>query len=153
LEEVLADDGAKVVVFFRFRHELAEAVIAVNHSPVLRSHDVLQLHGDTGDDGPIRERFANDPKARILLAQIATGSLGLDLSAAETAIFYSYDFDAATYQQARDRIWKAGHKITLIHLAVENSIDETILKVVQGKIDRSTLLLDRWSELVGRLAA
>jgi len=148
LEEVLADAGARVVVYCRFRGEIERVSAAIRTSPTLRGVEVLELHGDSGDDAPIRQRFEHDPRARVLVSQIATGSLGLDLSVAETAVFYSWDFDAATYRQARDRIWKSKGKVTRIHLVVPDSIDTTMLKVVQGKMERSALLLDRWNDLV-----
>lgn len=144
LEEVLADAGAKCVVFARFRPEIDRISRALRAAHI--THEVL--HGDTKDDAAVRQSF-NGPDCRVLVSQIASGSLGLDLSAAETAVFYSWDFDAATYRQAYDRIWKAGGKLTYFHLVVPGTIDQTMLQVVQGKIERSTLLLDRWHEITG----
>lgn len=144
LEEVLADAGAKAVVFARFRPEITRISdrLRTAHIP----HEVL--HGDTKDDAAVRWRFAGR-ECRVLVSQIATGSLGVDLSVAETAIFYSWDYDAATYQQARDRIWKPDGKLTYIYIVVPSSVDSTMLRVVQGKVERSSLLLDRWNEWVG----
>lgn len=149
LEEVLEDAGQKAVVFFRFRAELERV------GQRLQQHDVgfVELHGDTGNDSKVRAAFQTDQRCRVLLAQVASGSLGLDLSTAETAIFYSWDFDAATYHQARDRIWKPKGKLTYIHLRVPKSVDSTMLQVVQGKMERSRVLLDDWHRLVKGEAA
>lgn len=148
LEGVLVDEGSKAVVFARFRPEVDRISQALRTAHI--SHQTL--HGDTPDTEAVLSAFRG-PGCRVLVSQIATGSLGVDLSAAETAVFYSWDFNAATYQQARDRIWAPEHKITLVHLVAQQSVDETMLKIVQGKIERSALLLDRWHEIVGRAAA
>lgn len=144
LDEILADAGAKAVVYFRFLPEMDRV------AQTLEQHRIgyLRLDGSTRDDGAVQRGFRDNQQVRVLLCQAASGSLGIDLSAASTAIFFSWDYDAGTYQHARDRIWKLGGKISVIHLAVPKSIDTTMLRVVAGKIDRSTLLLDHWQKMV-----
>jgi len=145
LEEVLTDAGAKCVVFFRFRPEIGkvQSILERLHIPCCR------LDGDHDET----QKFQHDPKYRVLLAQISSGSLGLDFSVAETAIYYSWDFDAATYEQARSRIWRPGGKLTHVHLVVPRSIDETMLKTVKGKMRRSSVLLDNYWNIVRGEAA
>jgi SNF2 family DNA or RNA helicase len=144
LEEALAD-GAQVVVFVRFRAELARIEERLRR----RGVPSVSLHGDTADTGAALRRFRSG-EARVFLCQIQAGRLGLDLSAARVLVYYSWGYDAEAYLQARERIWRPGadQTLTIFHLVVPGTIDQTMLDIVRGKIDRSALVLDRWRDLV-----
>lgn len=72
--------------------------------------------------------------------QIRAGNVSIDLSRADTLIFFSVSFSHMDYEQARSRIIArtGGHK-TFIHMAARNTIDEEILQSLeedQGIVDR-----------------
>jgi len=91
---------------------------------------------------------------RILIAQIQSGSVGIDLTRAAYAIYYTLDWNLGNYEQSRARIHRPGQdrSCTLIHLAAlgpdnQSTIDGEIItalskredfikKVLAGEINR-----------------
>src|SRR5690606_9260629 len=58
------------------------------------------------------DRFQHDDDCRVFVAQIQTAGLGITLTAADTAIFYSLDYSYANYEQCRARIHRIGQRNT-----------------------------------------
>lgn len=133
LEDMLSEDQ-KTVIFVRFRKDierLQEGIVnRFKIAPLILSGSVP--HGKR--DGLV-QRFQNDPKEKIFIAQIQAGSLGIDLTAASVAIFYSLDYNAANYWQAQDRIHRHGQtkKVTYYHLVVPRTIDTLTLQILKEK--------------------
>lgn len=84
----------------------------------------------------------------MFLAQLATANFGITLHAASTAVFYSWDYNYAAYQQATARIHRIGQKqpCTYIHLVVKDSIDAKVLKALKAKEDLATSVVDNWRD-------
>lgn len=82
------------------------------------------------------------------MAQIQTAGLGITLTAADTAIFYSVDFNYANYSQARARIHRIGQKnnCTYIHLVCKNTVDEHVLQALQRKENIAKMVVDNWRD-------
>jgi len=147
LEEIL-EAGKSAVVFTRFREELAriEGEIRREHPDV----PLLILHGDTpaSEREVIRREFlkTSGPPV-VLVAQIATGSLGISLRRAEFAIFSSLDWSYETFKQAKDRVWSPDRPSTLIYLLAKGTPDRLVLETVQRKQDLSEAFLDsiKWT--------
>jgi superfamily II DNA or RNA helicase len=83
---------------------------------------------------------------QILCAQVAVGSHGIDLSVADTAIYYSNTYSAEKRGQSEDRIVhpQKTHPVLYIDLVTNNTVDqdcETALreKRVHGKLFTSAL--------------
>lgn len=87
----------------------------------------------------------------IIIANPAAGGTGINLTAAQTAIWYSYDYNAINRQQAEARNHRGGSeihsKIFSIDLAVERSIDIIVLDKLQHKEDFAKSILDVKSKL------
>ncbi len=150
LAEILGDvieAGKKVVVFARFRAEIAAIMALLDERRV----GYTSIYGDV----PLNERgvrvneFQQDPKCKVFVAQIQTAGLGITLTAADTAIFYSLDFSFANYDQCRARIHRIGQKnaCTYIHLIAEETIDEKVMKVLKSKKSMADAVVDNWKEL------
>ena len=90
--------------------------------------------------------FQTNPNTVVFLAQIQTAGLGITLHAASTAVFYSLDFNYANYVQALARIHRIGQRsaCTYIHLLVEKSVDEKVLKAIGTKDDLAKSIVDSW---------
>lgn len=86
-----------------------------------------------------------DGKIDIIVSQINSGSMGLNLQRANRVIFYSWGYEYSSYDQAIERIERPGQKnaMEVIHLVVEDSIDRDILEVLNHKERRANKLLDR----------
>lgn len=142
LEDLLANPERKVVIFARFIPEVMQI------SNYLTSVGIPHCRLVGGVPGPQRqtmiEEFQKDPEVRIFLSQIATGGLGITLTAADTAIFYSLDFSLANYEQAKARIHRIGQgrKVTYIHILAENTLDAEIVTRLTQKQDVAKMVVD-----------
>ena len=80
------------------------------------------------------------------MGQIDTDGTGITLTAADTCIFYSVNFNYATYSQSLARIHRIGqhHPCTYIHLVVEGTVDTMLLASLQKKEDLAKTVVDSW---------
>jgi SNF2 family DNA or RNA helicase len=95
------------------------------------------------------EDFQTNPQTTVFLAQIQTAGLGITLHAASIEVFYSMDFNYASYSQALARVHRIGqrHPVTYIHLLVNKSIDEKVLKTLTTKEDLAKSIVDDWKRV------
>lgn len=150
LEDILDDyvisAGKKLVIFCRFRPEID----LISDSLKKKKIRFASIYGDIKieDRGPIVEDFQKNPETKVFLAQIDTAGLGITLTAADTCVYYSENFNYAAYSQSLARIHRIGQKnrCTYIHLVVEHSIDETILKALARKEDLVKTVVDDWRQ-------
>lgn len=135
LEDILAEDQ-KVVIFVRFRHDIERLSTSLwerfKIHPAILSGSVPQELRNT-----LVEQFHEDPNSKVFIAQTQAGSLGIDLTPASIAIFYSLDYNAANYWQAQDRLHRIGQtrKVTYYHLIVPRTIDKITLDILKEKGD------------------
>ena len=108
----------------------------------------VAIYGDIKKEerGAIVQRFQTDPETTVFVGQIDTAGTGITLTAADTCVYYSVNFNFATYSQSLSRIHRIGQKnrCTYIHLVVENTIDETILQALDKKEDLAKTVVDNW---------
>lgn len=77
-----------------------------------------------------------DGKATIFLGQPACAGEGLDLSVADTILWYSHVFDVVARDQATERATAVGgNNVSVVDLAVADSVDEYILSNLEDKRD------------------
>jgi SNF2 family DNA or RNA helicase len=139
----LAD--ARVVVWFFFNDELEAAAKLLTAAGV----SVERLTGQVKFSARA-ERLCSfrNGRARVLLAQQAVAQTGMDLSCADTAIYYSEPPGLLASQQTEDRILSLSKKTPLlyIHLLVKNSVDTDIHTLLRGKRFSSDLLAQKIKE-------
>lgn len=148
LEDIVHDyvieTGKKLVVFARFRPELAaiEAMLRKNGVKYGLIYGDIKLE----DRGPIVKDFQENPETKVFVAQIDTAGLGITLTAADTCVYYSVNFNYAAYSQSLARIHRIGQKnrCTYIHLTCKDTIDERILKALAKKEDLAKAVVDNW---------
>jgi len=153
LKEALDDllgAGKKVVIFARFIPEI-EAILEL-----LKECDVgyswIAGAVPQSERGPAVERFQKDEDCRVFVAQLQTAGLGITLTAADTAIFYSLDYSYANYEQCRARIHRIGQRntCTYIHLIARGTVDEDVMEALRRKKNVADLVVDRWKEILMR---
>lgn len=144
----LLDAGKKVVVFCRYLRELHGLVEWLEKQEV--GHRWIDGSVTQAARGEAVEAFQADPEVKVFLAQIATAGLGITLTAADTAIFYSLTFSYADYEQARARLHRIGQtsKVTYLHLVARDTVDERVLEVLSEKRDLADQVVDGWRELL-----
>jgi len=74
-------------------------------------------------------------KARFLVAHPKSAGMGLNLSNANYAIFYSMNYSFETYAQSKERYNRPGQtkNMTEYRLIAKNTIDEAVFTAIEGK--------------------
>lgn len=144
LEDYVQEAGQKLVVFARFRPEIA----AICQLLEQRGIRYGRIDGEVPMDqrGAIVETFQQDPGVKVFVAQIQTAGLGITLHAASAAVFYSLDLNYANYAQALARIHRIGQAqpVTYIHLLAEHTVDDQVLDALERKEDLARTIVDGW---------
>lgn len=148
LEDILdecEEQNKKAVVFVRFIPEI-QAI-----ERLLRSKKTTYsiIHGGIADRAEQVERFQTDPNCKVFVGQLQTTGMGLTLTAASVAIYYSLDYSYANYQQSRARIHRIGQtkKTLYIHIVAKNTVDGKIMEALRQKGDIAKLLVDEWRKI------
>jgi SNF2 family DNA or RNA helicase len=150
LEDILdecSEQNKKVVVFARFVPEIE----AIERLLKKRSTEYSVIHGGVTDRAEQVERFQTDPNVKVFVGQLQTTGMGLTLTAAGVAVYYSLDYSYANCQQSRAMIHRIGQdkKTLYIHLVVKDSVDGKIMEALKQKGDTAKLLVDEWRKLKG----
>ena len=148
LVQIHREYGEKIIVFCRFRWEVDQICKALKKERI--SHAVIDGRIPNRERDQIRHDFQSG-KYDVAVLNIGAGGVGITLTAANIAIFYSLTFQYDHYKQARDRIHRPGQeqKVTYYHLIVKGSIDEKIIKSLgQKKSLADEITPSNWSEFV-----
>jgi SNF2 family DNA or RNA helicase len=116
-----------VVVFCRFKPDL-EAVHRASAKAGLRS---MELSGSRDE----LEEWQRSSDPIVLAVQIQAGGVGVDLTRARVAIYFSLDFSLANYQQSLKRIHRPPQTrpCAVYHLEIRDSIDEYIRRALEKR--------------------
>lgn len=131
--ETARENGRRVIVFSFFLHTIQA---------------VMQLLGDRcygpisgGISGKKRQEildeFGESEPGSVLVSQIIAGGTGINVQAASVVILCEPQWKPSTEEQAISRAYRMGQKqrVMVHRLLTENSIDERMLEVLQGKTD------------------
>lgn len=133
LEDVIESvNGRPVLVFYAYQHDLERIM--------QRFPQARKLEGSAEIDA------WNRGEIPILLAHPAGAGHGLNLQAGGNHIvWFGLTWSLELYQQANARIYRQGVKgerVTITHLVAEGTIDEDVMKVLDGKATRQDALLE-----------
>jgi SNF2 family DNA or RNA helicase len=130
LRDVLEDiDAAEaVIVLCRFHKDL-DAVHRVAGELGRKS---LELSGRRDELRPWQA--GSTP---VLAVQIDSGGLGVDLTRARYAIYYSLGFSLGSYEQSLARIHRPGQTrpVEYIHLLAEGTVDQKLMAALAARAD------------------
>lgn len=131
--ETARENGRRVIIFSFFLHTIQA---------------VTQLLGDRcygpisgGISGAKRQEildeFGESPPGSVLVSQIIAGGTGINVQAASMVILCEPQWKPSTEEQAISRSYRMGQKqrVMVHRLLSEDSIDERMLEVLQGKTD------------------
>ena len=133
LESIMEESSSPALVFYHFKHSLQRIRLAFPQAVVL------------DDDNIVAWRRG---EIRMLLAHPQSGGIGLNLqcNTGETAqtVWFDLPWSSENYIQANARIYRQGQTKPVIvhHLTMANSIDEQVVKVLEGKINSQEALLN-----------
>ncbi len=96
------------------------------------------LYGETKNKNESIESFKSGKQ--YLIAHPKSAGHGLTFTNCSIEIFFSLDYSSEAHDQAKDRIHRIGQiqKCLYIYLLAKNTIDETILRILQKKSDAQT---------------
>ena len=130
LKELLSDIDGKVIIWARFRADLRAIEGTLGRLCVA-------YHGGVSADARAHavEAFQKDPKIRYFVGQPQSGGMGLTLTAATYAIYYSNSFDLETRLQSEDRCHRIGttNNVTYIDIEASKTVDGKIIKTLRNK--------------------
>ena len=151
VQDYVIEGRKKLVIFARFIPEVME-IIKLAAAMLNKTHkSCVAIYGDIPKEqrGDIVKQFQTDPDTMVFVGQIDTAGTGITLTAADTCVYYSVNFNYATYSQSLSRIHRIGQKnrCTYIHLVTEKTVDETILRALARKEDLAKTVVDDWRRL------
>lgn len=148
--EDVTESGEKLVIFARFVAEI-KAISDICDSMKIQHADIWgEIKQE--DRGALVERFQNDPSCKVFIAQIDTAGLGITLTAAKVACFYSPTWNYASYQQALARTHRIGAErhdsCHYIHLICPGTVDEDVMSALDQKKSLADLVVDRKGDIL-----
>ena len=150
LEDYVRDGKKKLVIFARFIPEVMEIIKLSEKLLAPDKKKTVAIYGAIKKEerGEIIKQFQTDPDTMVIVGQIDTLGVGVTLTAADTCVYYSVNFNFATYDQSKSRIHRIGqhHPCTYIHLTVENTLDSMVLKALEKKQDLAKTVVDDWRQ-------
>ena len=149
IEDYVIGSGKKLVIFARFIAEV-KAIMELADKVLPKELKQVAIYGDIKkeDRGDIVKQFQENPKIVLFIGQIDTAGTGITLTAADTCVYYSKNFNYATYSQSLSRIHRIGQRncCTYIDLEIEGTIDELISKALSRKEDMAKTVVDNWRD-------
>jgi SNF2 family DNA or RNA helicase len=126
LEDIGLDEP--VVVFCRFHADLD----AVHDAAKSAGFPSLELSGRRDD-----LKLWQNGAAQVLAVQISAGGVGIDLTRARYAIYYSLSFSLGEYDQALSRVHRPGQTrpVEHIHLVARNTVDSKIMRALEKRAE------------------
>lgn len=139
LETVLeAANGKPVLCYYGYRHELNRIKSRFPQAEVLSTADQV--------------RRWNAGEIPLLLAHPASAGHGLNLqSGGSTMVWFGLTWSLEQYQQANARLYRQGQKETVVihHLVAAGTVDERVMRVLQGKASLQDELMDAVKAVMG----
>lgn len=152
VEALCLGEGKKLIIFTRFIAEMDAIQERVEAMLAADKCDLVRIDGSVkaSQRGEIVERFQKNPRCRVFLGEIDACAEGLTLTAAQTIVYYSVNWNYAKYQQSADRIHRIGQtgKCTYLHLIAPGTIDEKIMRALKSKESLARSVVDNWRSIL-----
>lgn len=133
LDSLVEENAGPTLVFYHYKTALQKIK---NQFP-----DAQELNANNMEDW-------RNGKIKILLAHPQSGGIGLNLQCnvgdVAQMVWYDLPWSSENYIQANARVYRQGQTKPVIihHLIAKGTIDEQVVKVLEGKIDTQDAILD-----------
>ena len=133
LESIMEESSSPTLVFYHFKHSLQRIRLQFPQAVVLDDDNIAAWRRG---------------EIRMLLAHPQSGGIGINLQCniGDTAqtVWFDLPWSSENYIQANARIYRQGQEKPVIihHITMSNSIDEQVVKVLEGKINLQDALLE-----------
>ncbi|EAE5023174.1 DEAD/DEAH box helicase [Listeria monocytogenes] len=132
LENIIEESqGEPILIFYYFKHDLERLKTRFKNLVTLESDETI-------DDW-------NNRKIQLLAVHPKSAGHGLNLQqGGHVAVWFSLPWSLEYYQQANARLARQGQENAVIvhHLVAKNTLDERVIKVLQGKENGQNALLE-----------
>lgn len=130
----LKKDGHRALIFTQMTKMLDILEEFIN----LHGYTYLRLDGSVKVEQrqKMMEKFNNDQRVFLFILSTRAGGLGINLTGADTVIFYDSDWNPAIDAQAQDRSHRIGQtrEVNIYRLVSAHTIEENILKKARQKL-------------------
>ena len=124
----LKDGGHRVLLYF----QMTKMIDLMEEYLTFRNYKYLRLDGSTKleDRRDTVADFQTKPEIFVFLLSTRAGGLGINLTAADTVIFYDSDWNPTIDSQAMDRAHRLGQtkQVTVYRMITRGTIEERIRK-------------------------
>jgi len=135
--------GHKVVIFTQMTKVLDILEKFLN----LYSYSYVRLDGTTKPEQRqiLMQRFNSDTKLFAFILSTRSGGFGINLTGADTVIFYDSDWNPAVDSQAQDRCHRIGQtrQVNIYRLISEDTIEENIFQKALQKRELDELAIQK----------
>ncbi|WFD35991.1 Putative DNA helicase ino80 [Malassezia cuniculi] len=125
--------GHRVLIYF----QMTKMIDLMEEYLIYRQYKYLRLDGASkiSDRRDMVTDWQTRPELFIFLLSTRAGGLGINLTAADTVIFYDHDWNPSNDSQAMDRAHRLGQtkQVTVYRLITKGTIDERIVKLARNK--------------------
>lgn len=139
----LKDNGHRALIFTQMTKVLDILEQFLNYHGYL----YMRLDGATKieDRQILTERFNSDPRVTVFILSSRSGGLGINLTGADTVIFYDSDWNPAMDKQCQDRCHRIGQTrdVHIYRFVSEHTIESNILKKANQKRQLDTLVIQK----------
>ncbi|CCK69629.1 chromatin-remodeling protein SWR1 KNAG_0C05310 [Huiozyma naganishii CBS 8797] len=143
LLQQLKDNGHRALIFTQMTKVLDVLEQFLNYHGYL----YMRLDGATKveDRQILTERFNSDPRITVFILSSRSGGLGINLTGADTVIFYDSDWNPAMDKQCQDRCHRIGQTrdVHIYRLVSEHTIESNILKKANQKRELDNLVIQK----------
>ena len=129
----LKAEGHRVLIY----SQMTRMIDLLEEYMTYRRYRYIRLDGSSriSDRRDMVDDFQNKADIFVFLLSTRAGGLGINLTAADTVIFYDSDWNPTVDQQAMDRAHRLGQtkQVTVYRLVTRGTIDERILERAREK--------------------
>lgn len=129
----LKQDGHRVLIY----SQMTKMIDLLEEYMWYRQHTYMRLDGSSriSERRDMVANFQTRDDIFVFLLSTRAGGLGINLTAADTVIFYDSDWNPTVDQQAMDRAHRLGQtkQVTVYRLVCEGTVDERILQRAEEK--------------------
>ena len=137
----LKEEGHRVLIY----SQMTRMIDLLEEFMFFRKHKYMRLDGSSriNDRRDMIADFQAKTDIFVFLLSTRAGGLGINLTAADTVIFYDSDWNPTVDQQAMDRAHRLGQtkQVTVYRLICKGSIEERILQRAQEKSEIQRMVI------------
>lgn len=137
----LKEENHRVLIYF----QMTKMMDLFEEYLVRREYHYLRLDGSSKiiQRKELVEEWQKNDEAFIFILSTRAGGVGINLTAADTVVFYDSDWNPTVDQQAMDRVHRLGQTkdVVVYRLITKNSIEERIMEKANKKDEMQKIVI------------